>query len=558
MTTSRNFENKNDYSCIPLVNESYGWKQIPAGKRILFFRGFVHGHSSSSIAAKASEVTYEEIAPWLNSINGHFSIIILGNKWCMAAVDPVRSYPLIWTFDNKRILVSNNGPDLTRAIGLEHLDIDEHQLDAFALSGFTIGPRTLYKKIHQLEPGTFITIRENADYQVSAYHKWNPMRPSQAKLQDLIEPLSLINEKLIDKLALSGMGRKIIVPLSAGLDSRFIASGLKQAGYKNVWCISYGRRGNREIEVAREIANKLGYKWDFIEYTNASVRKALATEDHKSYEEYANCLTSIPFPQDYTALAELRASGRLDPDSIIVNGQSGDFTSGNHIPKSLIEPPPISDKKRLEAVINALVKKHFKHWPSLLSASRLKIIQDMLKSEIERVGGLPSDPNRDHGLYELIEFRDRQAKYVIHGQRLYEYMGLSWRLPLWERESLDFWEKAPLEAKANQNLYKQVLIRDNWGGVWKDIPINPSNIRPIWLYIVRLMAKLIHAPIGVNKWHNFERRYLNYWMSPLCSYAEWPYSKVVREGSNAHGAIALHIKKYLDSSAGNNSIWLSK
>ena len=35
------------------------------------------------------------------------------------------------------------------------------------------------------------------------------------------------------------------------------------------------------------------------------------------------------------------------------------------------------------AEINALVKKHFKHWPSLLSASRLKIIQDMQESVVE-------------------------------------------------------------------------------------------------------------------------------------------------------------------------------
>ncbi len=543
---------------MPLVNEKYGWKIFSAGSRKLFYRGFIHGCSISSLTEKAAEILYEDVPAWLDSLNGNFSIILLGADWSIAAVDPVRGYPLIWTRDNNQFYISNNGPEIYRAIGRKKDDIDLAQLDAFLLSGFTIGPRTLFKNINQLEPGTFLTIRQKNEYFVSTYHEWKPMRNTHLNLKDLIEPLSLINEKLIEKLVKSAKGRTIIVPLSAGLDSRFIASGLREAGYENVWCIGYGRQGNREVGVAKKIAKRLGYKWDFIKYTNACVSKASMSDDHIRYEEYANCFTSIPFPQDYVALKELQTSGRLDPDSIIVNGQSGDFTSGNHIPRNLTEISSISNDLRLEKIIDAIILKHFKHWPGLLTAKRLQTIQTLLKNEIDRVGGLPSDPSRDHGLYELIEFRDRQAKYVIHGQRLYEYMGLSWRLPLWERESLDFWEEAPLEAKSRQNLYKHVLMRDNWGGVWNDIPINPSNIRPLWLYTIRLLAKCLHAPLGVERWHTFERRYLNYWMSPLCSYAQWPYSEVVSESRNAYGAIALHIKKYLDNSVNDSSEWFLK
>jgi asparagine synthase (glutamine-hydrolysing) len=348
------------------------------------------------------------------------------------------------------------------------------------------------------------------------------------------------------------------VPLSAGLDSRFIASGLAAAGYAKVHCVAYGRAGNREAVTSRTIAQRLGYRWSFVPYTTATVRAAWATADHRAYEAYADSLTSIPFPQDYLALTALRARGELPPGTVVVNGQTGDFITGNHVSRALAGNASGSDAARLTRILDALVAKHFKHWSGLATPERLARIRALLTAEIAAVGGLPADPGRDHGVYEYSEFVDRQTKYVINGQRLYEYFGLDWRLPLWDRPYLDFWARAPRDAKVGQALYRRVLLRDDWGGVWRDIPINPTRIRPLSLLVARQIAKLLHAPLGAARWRAFERRYFAYWMHPLCAFAAWPYREVALNRLGAFGAIAFHTRKYLNDVTGETSEWFPR
>jgi asparagine synthase (glutamine-hydrolysing) len=58
-----------------------------------------------------------------------------------------------------------------------------------------------------------------------------------------------------------------VVPLSGGLDSRIIVAMLKRLGVEDVICFTYGKKGNREAEISRQVAEALGYRWYFVEYT---------------------------------------------------------------------------------------------------------------------------------------------------------------------------------------------------------------------------------------------------------------------------------------------------
>lgn len=510
----------------------------------VWLRGHFKGRDNMSVAREAAVQTATSVAGWLDRLDGHYCLIVSGEHCSFAAVDPVRSYPLIWAQTPTGVAVTHYGPALEDHLGLGIEQMDPDVLLALALSGFTIGNATLYRNVSQLGPGEFLWVDETGPSQ-GRYHRWQPWRQdTDADPESLALRLSALNEQLIDDLIAGIDDRPILVPLSAGLDSRMIASGLKEAGYQNVHCVAYGVPGNREAEVSREIARRLGYKWSFVPYSNAALGKMFHDPDYAGYKSYSDSLTGMHFPQEYRMLTVLRHRGVLTEETVVVNGQSGDFIAGNHIPATLFEPTG-SEEDRLSLIVGALIQKHFKHWATLMKPEYLEPIDRLLRQSIADLGVWPVAPQRDHGIYEYVEFHDRQSKYVLNGQRVYEYMKLDWRLPLWDRGYLDFWAQAPLSAKKGESLYRTVLERDNWAGVWKDIPINPQRIRPHWIRPLRLIAKAMHLPLGRDRWHRSEKRYFDYWMTTTCSYAAWPYRQVAADRRGHYGPNSWHIADYL-------------
>jgi hypothetical protein len=120
-------------------------------------------------------------------------------------------------------------------------------------------------------------------------------------------------------------------------------------------------------------------------------------------------------------------------------------------------------------------------------------------------------------MMESMEYAGRQSRLVMNQQRAYDFIGHEWRLPLWSEDFLDFWEKVPPQYKVEQALYRDVLVENNWGGVWKDIDINNKLIRPWYLFLIRLFVKALVAPLGKRAWHRIDKNVFYYWLHP--SYA---------------------------------------
>ncbi|WP_211912647.1 asparagine synthase-related protein [Tardiphaga alba] len=338
-----------------------------------------------------------------------------------------------------------------------------------------------------------------------------------------------------------------LCPLSAGLDSRFIAAGLKAVGYRNVRTFSYGRPRNHEAETAKAIAEQLGYSWTFVPFTAQKQRAMFDDQQHENalWERHDAC-TSVPFEQDWLAITTLQRSGVITEDAIIVNGQSGDFITGNHAPAALMSTPVgESPEARQARVLSAITAKHYRLWGSLATPRNDATIAALLLEEAKAAGATFGDDEALHGIHEMLEYQDRQVKYVISGQRTYDALGISWRLPLWDDEYVMFWRRAPASLKRDQNLYRRVLQADNWGGVFQNIPVNRKTITPAWIRPLRTATKLAIAPFGRSRWHAVERRAFAWWMDPLRVSAVIPYQRALFDQRGARHAVAHLTERYL-------------
>ena len=518
------------------------WHKYNINGTKLFYKGFTPNKIPIFIKKIENVKSLKDTTKYFNYLDENFALIIAKNKEVFAATDRIRSFPILYISNNKKIFLFENYQSIKK-IDFDKM-IDKSQLLFFSLSGYTLDEGTIFKNIKQINQGSAIHFFKGKVHKIKYYTSNNKI----IKKKSLLESrLNSINEKVILKLINSSNNKYIIIPLSAGYDSRFILSGLKKYNYKNIITFSYGRANNREVKIAKTLSSTLGVPWYFIPYTNKKLKKIMHSEEHKNYEAFSDSLTSIHFPQDFMAIKYLNQKNIIPKDSIIVNGQSGDFISGNHLP--IIGYKKNTTKERL---ITDYIFKHYKLWGHYYIKNK-KNLYNLIFSYVQLKMNNISKQNL-HKLYEDLEFSNRQCKYVINGQRLYEFFDYQWRLPLWDILYLDFWESVPVEEKLNQKLYKKTLHNANWCNVWNNIPINPINSFSLEISVLRLLCKGIFLFTGKNAWYSFEKKYLNYFIDPLCGYAQWDYKTIVKDKRVFRNSLSWQTDKYLK---GKNIDWES-
>jgi asparagine synthase (glutamine-hydrolysing) len=530
-----------------------GWSKSSAEDVTCWFAGYLADGSQGQAAANYIAEQFgsciaggssSRISGALQSIDGHFALAVGGPSWTLAAVDAIRSIPLSIAETPTGLSVSPSARRLVDASGFSQFNADA--VLSFGMAGYTIGRTTLYRDVVQLMPGEFLYSSNDQTPEVGSYWRYRPKGSNQRDRATLRRALVDATLQTLERLVASSVDRPIIVPLSAGLDSRLVVSGLHHMGVRDVRCFAYGRPGNFEAEASRKIAEHLGYEWTFVPYSLAQQRQTFASADHRAFMAFADHLCALPFLQDFHAVQVLRNKGYIPASAVIVNGQSGDYLTGNHIPTELWETPDNMDKeKRWSRIVSAMIEKHFSHWQLLKTPANLSSLELQLRHElVEADVDFDREPIDDFGIYESLEFRNRQAKYVVGGQRVYDYHGLDWRLPLWDKSYISFWQDVPLDAKKGRNLFRDMLVEQNWGGVWQSWDF-PQRTTPISLAAVRFTLKSLHAPFGQSRWHRFERCYLHYFMDLLCNYAVASYGQVVRDKRGFRNGLSWHIEAYL-------------
>lgn len=533
------------------IREAFGWRRETVSAVTVWTKG--HGRVTScarTIAALPSPPSADDIETLLKGLDGFFAIVAEGPGWAFAAVDWVRSIPVAWAETAVGPVIDDQAARLAERLGLGAADADPEAGLALGMAGYTVDIATLFPPVNQLGPGEFVLFRDGAlgaRHRYYTYRPWRADKPAYdpARAEKQLADLTLA---IIDKMMRGLDGRMLVVPLSAGRDSRLIVSAARHLGYDNVRTFAYGMPGNHEALTSKAIADRLGYDWRFVPVGPTFMRRHYASADWRAYNRFADSLQSVPFVQDLPQIQMLKKEGYIPKEAVLCNGNSGDYISGLHVVPSMRTPPSgQSPDTRIEAIVDAVYDKHFALWQELRTEDARATVRAQLKASLARAGAKPGDPGNDYGLYEYAEFQDRQCKYVITGQRIYEYLGHDWRLPLWDKTYLDFFEGVPLEGKVGQKLYADMLEGANWGGVWQNVPVNARTIRPGWIRPLRWAGKALHAPLGREAWHRSERRWFRYWMEGGSHSAIVPYRRAAVDRRGARHGIAWHTEAYLNA-----------
>lgn len=519
-----------DFTSIP------GWqcfRQDADG--VLWGKGYLHGETFEDIGKRLSSAKPQDIPTIIAALDGHFAVVWQDDRKTIAATDPIASIPLSYRSDVAGEITLTGAP---RRLLKDGDETSPDQTLIMAMAGFTIGNESLYPAIQPIGCGRVLVIDADGEADLVRYHRYlpHPVSQDEVTLRARLRELTLgIMEKMVRSLD----GRTIAVPLSAGLDSRLIVSALKEIGYDRVVCFSYGRRGNHEAEAARKIASTLGYDWHFIAHTPHQQALTFESADCRRFVDgFADTLQAIPFQQDFFAVGEMRRLDLVAEDAVFVNGQSGDFIAGNHIPSVLADPGP-------PRLFDAFEEKHLGMWACLKTPENLARVEKVFFGERDDYTASTAFDPDDFALYEALEYENRQCKYVVAGQRTYEWHGFDWRLPLWDRSFIDFWETVPLTAKLGERLYREMLNEANWGGVWGPDWQFEKSIVPAWIRPLRFAAKAAHALKGRAAWHRFEKSWFAWHTDVVSNYAISPYKAVSRDRRGHRNAISWHVDRYL-------------
>jgi len=385
--------------------------------------------------------------------NGSFSIVIQNHNKLWIGVDRLRSIPLFYALQNNIFYISDSAYWIKDELNLKGIDSTSKQ--EFLLTGYVTGKDTLFTEIKQIQAGEYLIVKEEnmkVTIKTNRYYRYFHKDFFTDSKEKLFDKLDNISGNYIKRLIKSVKGKTIVIPLSGGYDSRYIAAMLKKLNYKNVICFSYGGKGDWESEISKKVADKLGYKWYFVEYTKNKWRNISNLNEWGRYLKYGNNLTSLAHLQDWPAVWELKKTNKIPDDAVFVPGHSGDLLGGSWTPKSL----DISKKDyNLNDISDYLFKRHYCLF-YLKDEYKKSLFLNRIKEELRDLELLIAE--NYVSLSDCWNIANRQAKFIVNSVRVYEFFGYEWRIPLWDSELMDFWARVPLKYRIKKELYDEYLF----------------------------------------------------------------------------------------------------
>ena len=486
-----------------IKNRGYKWTEHDGS----YFRGYIQLYDDADTVLRereaidyfASAGNFEEFTTKLNECDGVFAVIIRKEGKYWAAVDVARSMPLYYASDCS--CISDSSEEIRKHKGIDPEDTDYLRTIEMYKTGYIVNDKTIYSGIRQLEMGHAAefsggTVRTSV-YFIHANETQNITR--EEALRQLAEKTDAMTRRMLKVIA----GRPIVLSLSGGYDSRYLACSLKDNGAENVSCYTYGKRDSYEIPDAKRVSDACGYKQHIVEYTDQK-SLALSVDAIKPYYDYTIQHDYPTYLQNYIAVKELQESGVFPDDAVMITGLCNDMPTGAYIPlTSTAETYGFI----LDGVANCILDRSLKDFLSIshffLKKSpleeniRAQLVEE-IKQYIMSLGLEVHDYQSFISVFDCVHTGQSHSRLYLHMNDVHDFFGHEWLLPCWNRELLKFWYSLPVEMRFCQSLYTEYVtnvLGKKYGLTMKKVAA--LNKSPVINLIKKFMRASVIFPDGI-------------------------------------------------------------
>jgi len=404
----------------------------------------------------ADATTLDAFAEALDALNGFFAVVVDGTDGVLLGVDHVRSIPLVYA----PAAPSLAGDDVTAVA--ERLDgaYDPLAESEFLVSGGVLDDRTLFSDLRTVRPGEAVRLADGESETV----RYTDFRPrvdeppgdgdtagdgdADPDDADARERLETAIDAAFDRFAEVVGDRQVAVALSGGYDSRLLVTELARRDV-DLLTYSFGRPDAEDVRVARDVAAALAVPWEFVEYSTERWGAWYRSPERPSYVERAFTYDSIPNYGSLPAVSRLRGRDVIDENAVCSSGQTVVGVSEN-VPGEIETAAP-TRADLVDAIVRYLARWQWEN-PAFDAALRSQVEASIPGGEVE---SLPDAFAR----FERWKRLERHTKYFVADVRQYDFHGLEWWLPLWDRAVVDAWAAVPFPRRREKGLYRSVVDR---------------------------------------------------------------------------------------------------
>ena len=147
-------------------------------------------------------------------------------------------------------------------------------------------------------------------------------------------------------------------------------------------------------------------------------------------------------------------------------------------------------------------------------------------------------------IYENWEYSERQCKFVVNGQKAYEFLNFDWFLPLWDSEFVKFWTTIPIELRYKQSLYRTYLYNWNYKDIFKGINDKVTAFSGIENLAIRTLSFFLNSILTKDKKQQV-MGFCDYFSRLGYQYQIFSFYQFLQKRRNVRNSVGFHVRQWL-------------